>query len=393
MIDFFHTVMVAQTDFFRACLLAAGELIGWLAAGLGLAVLGCFVYFNLSSALRRQERARCFIDLLEVGLKQGRTLEQTVMTLSQSREQILGVYFHLAAAYLELGHRFIAALDMAPRFLPRRVVAMLKVGEEIGSIQKVFPACRQTLRDGTSASQAAANNLIVFLFVPPLGIGLLWMFNIWVLPKFRDIGRDMLVQMPSWPEQFFAWSNLLAGAVLFFWILFAIAAFSETGGWRLLDRLGLWPLTHRLSFWIPWRRKRMLRDFSAMLALLLDAEAPEQKAVLLAAAGTGNRVFHARAGRVVRDLQQGARLTDAVQWIDDAGEFRWRLRNATQPPVAFCAALAGWHEALEAGAFQQQQAASQTITAGFVLLNGAMVALFAAGVFKMLIAIIDEAAL
>ena len=38
---------------------------------------------------------------------------------------------------------------------------------------------------------------------------------------------------------------------------------------------------------LPWRRKRFQRDFSAMLAVLLDAEVPETEAVGLAAEATG----------------------------------------------------------------------------------------------------------
>src|SRR5207247_2343155 len=132
----------------------------------------------------------------------------------------------------------------------------------------------------------------------------------------------------------------------------------------------------------------MQRDFSVMLALLLDSEVPEEKAVLLAAQSTANRIFMARAERVVRDLRAGINLTKAVQWLDDAGEFRWRLRNASQPRNGFFAALAGWHESLEAKAFQQEQAVSQTVTTGLVMLNGLMAGLVAVGIFRILLAMI-----
>src|SRR5205814_213196 len=125
----------------------------------------------------------------------------------------------------------------------------------------------------------------------------------------------------------------------------------------------------RLRFWLPWRRKRMRRDFSAMLALLLDAEVPEEKALSLAAASTANIVFMKRAERVIAELRSGVKLAEAVRWLDDAGEFHWRLRNVSsvvgQPSRSnFFAALAGWHESLEAKAFQQEQAVSQALTTG-----------------------------
>jgi hypothetical protein len=95
----------------------------------------------------------------------------------------------------------------------------------------------------------------------------------------------------------------------------------------------------------------------------------------------------------VRDLQAGIKLTEAVRWLDDAGEFRWRLRNAAEPRAGFFAALAGWHESLEARAFHQEQAVSQTITSGLVLLNGLMVGLVALGMFRLILALLEEAIL
>src|SRR5882672_1611638 len=107
-----------------------------------------------------------------------------------------------------------------------------------------------------------------------------------------------------------------------------------------------------------------------MLAILLDAEITEEQAVVLAAQATDNNVFVKRAERVVRQLHSGVALTEAMQAMDDSGEFCWRLTNAVHGHGGFMAALSGWHDALDAKAFQQEQAFSQVITTGFVLFNG-----------------------
>ena len=57
----------------------------------------------------------------------------------------------------------------------------------------------------------------------------------------------------------------------------------------------------------------MQRDFSTMLAILLDSGVPEPEAVALAADGTANTVFRRRAARAVESLRQGVNLTQAVQ--------------------------------------------------------------------------------
>jgi hypothetical protein len=135
---------------------------------------------------------------------------------------------------------------------------------------------------------------------------------------------------------------------------------------------------------VPWRRKRLQRDFSAMLALLLDAGAPEKKALSLAAFSTANGVFIRRAEKAAEQLRQGARLTDAVQLLDDTGEFRWRLLNGAHGSRGFFSALEGWQASLDARAFQLEQAAAQTLSTGLVLLNAATVALVAAAVYQFI---------
>jgi type II secretory pathway component PulF len=133
----------------------------------------------------------------------------------------------------------------------------------------------------------------------------------------------------------------------------------------------------------------MQRDFSAMLAILLDAGMPEPEALTLAAECTDNRIFQRRAARAVAALKQGRKLTEAVQAIDDTGEFRWRLANACHAQGGFLTAMAGWNLALDAKAFQQEQATAQVVTTGLVVLNGAIVAVMAISVFQVLLSIIN----
>ena len=92
-------------------------------------------------------------------------------------------------------------------------------------------------------------------------------------------------------------------------------------------------------------------------------------------------------------MSEGAGLPDAVKAMDASGEFEWRLRNALQSGPKFLRALAGWHAALDAKAFQREQAASQVIMSAVVLWNGFFVGTLAAGVFLVLVNIIDQGVL
>jgi len=171
-----------------------------------------------------------------------------------------------------------------------------------------------------------------------------------------------------------------------FLFLLWLAAFVYVGGPRIVS---WFPFLQRIHYWMPWRRKRLQRDFSAMLAILLDSGAPEPEAVALAADCTANKIFRQRAARAVDGLKQGLKLTQAVQAMDGSGEFGWRLTNAFHGGGGFFKALAGWHEALDAKAFQEEQAAAHGITSALVLWSGLFVGAIVISVFMLLVALIN----
>jgi type II secretory pathway component PulF len=165
---------------------------------------------------------------------------------------------------------------------------------------------------------------------------------------------------------------LLVLALYFFAVLFL-------GGPRFVSWLEgrLVPAADWLWPRVPWRRNRLQRDFSAMLALLLDASLAEERAVTLAALSTANAAFIRLGRNAVERLRAGTKLPDALHCIDDTGEFHWRLKNAGQAGGRFLHALRGWHAWLRVRAYQQEQAAAQSISTGLVLLNAASVAVVA----------------
>jgi type II secretory pathway component PulF len=355
------------------------------------------IYYLATLPLRRQERARFFLDLIETGLQRGHSIEKTIVSISRSRDQSVGVKFHLLAAYLESGWRFLPALEKVPSLLSPPLAAMLKVGEEIGDLRKVLPACRALLKDGASQTRGFYNYLIVlaFVFIPITPV-LYWMMTRFVVPRLQQIFADALdgEAVPFLP--LFYGAGTLAQVQIGLALLFYAGAIFYIGGPRMLAWLQAGfsaPSCDWVLYRVPWRRKRMQRDFSAMLAVLLDAEVPEERAVLLAAESTANQAFLRRAQSVVAGLRQGLPLMEAVQKLDDSGEFRWRLANASRSGKGFLAALSGWLEALDAKAFQQEQATAQLLTTSLVVFNGVMVALFAIFVFQGLTMIVEAGVL
>ena len=365
--------------------------VGLVFGLLPLAGFSYLLYFLLGLPLRRQERARFFLDLVELTLKEGRSVEQSIVSLSHSRDASVGVKFHLLAAYLENGLPLGAALERTRGFLPPALAAMLKAGGETGQLARVIPACRVMLKDGVARVFSAQHYLALLVFWTPAMFALLRMLSVFVWPKFREILKDMAPGATLNPA--LAWvpdNALVATLALGLPLLFYVAALLYIGGPRLAGwlRVGLPGLSDALFWFLPWQRRRQQRDFSALLAVLLDAGLPEDKAVTFAAECAANAIFERRAARVVDGLRRGEKLTEAVRHLDDAGEFRWRLANAAHGGGGFLAALRGWHEALDAQAFQQEQTAAQVFTTGLVLFNGLIVGVTAVATFQMLITIL-----
>ena len=159
----------------------------------------------------------------------------------------------------------------------------------------------------------------------------------------------------------------------------------------MVQRAFSFPFVDWIAWRVPWKRKRLQRTFSAMLAVLLDGGVPEVEAVRLAGECTANEICRKRTARILAALQQGTKLDDAVRAFDDSGEFHWRLANATHARGGFLNALRGWHEALDAKAFQQEETTAHVLTTGVVILNGVLVALIATAMFGIFVALLRGA--
>jgi type II secretory pathway component PulF len=356
------------------------------------------IYFLLTLPLRRNERARVFLDLLELGLQEGHSPEAAITGAAASHDRSLGVRFHLLAAHLEGGLRLSQALEKVPRLVPPQVRAMLATGERIGDVRKVLPACRLLLRDSVSSVRSAMNYFILLAFaVTPAMAVMPIIIRTYILPKYMEVFSGVLegAQLPAFSRLVFGTNNLASITQFVIVGIIWAATLLYIGGPRLHGWL------HRLfpgaQDWLllrfPWRHKRLQRDFSALLAVLLEAEVPESEAVTLAAKSTDNLVMIRRAKRVCALLQQGVKLPEAIRALDSSRELHWRLANALRRGVGFVRTLTGWQEALDAKAFQLEQAAAQVITTVLVLMNGLIVASFMIAVFLVLITLINTAAL
>jgi type IV pilus assembly protein PilC len=351
------------------------------------------IYLGYSLPMRRAERARLFLDVLETGLQHGRTVEQTIQDLSRLRELSLGVRFHLLAAYVEKGYRFEEALDRVPGFLSPTLAAMFKVGFRLGDLRKVLPVCRRLLEDATSTTQGAESYLLMYQsFLLPIFPAVFVMLTVLVFPKLKAIISDVGGETPMLTRLVLGGGVEFLLPILVLMVLIYGLVFLYLAGPQAAVGLRRWigGLGDRLVLALPWRRMRLQRDFSALLGILLDHGVPEAESVSLAAQATANPIWVERARRLTDALSRGEKLTTAIGHLDPTRELQWRLANAVHGRSGFAAALRGWHERLGAKAFQLEQAAAHGFTTGCILFQGIMVGLVVAAVFAFLTAILEQ---
>ncbi len=102
------------------------------------------LYFTLRAPLRRQAQASLFLDLLDSGIREGRSPEQTVVEIADSEDRTFRRRFHKVAEYIRGGLRLGDALELVPGFLPPRVVTTLQAGE---ASQRIRPDSRGLPKD------------------------------------------------------------------------------------------------------------------------------------------------------------------------------------------------------------------------------------------------------
>jgi hypothetical protein len=361
-----------------------------LARSIGVACAGLWVVYWLATLpWRRAERCRLFLDVLGLGLADGKSPEHAIVEACATRDRAIPVRMHLVAACIERGNGLAAALGSARGFLPADVQGTLEWGARNGRLADAVALLRE---GGAARPNATRGGMVV------VGTMLLWpgstalvflTIRTVIFPKFRqiaaDFGVDPFAGMAGWV---FEWGWLLAAGVLALKLLWYVLAFGRTGGHWLGRFLPLdW-----LGRWLPWRRQRLQRRFAQLLALGLDLGVAEDEALVAAGAGTGDDAWRCRALDGAAALRSGIPLDEAVAAVDRTPEFRWRLGLALQRARRTMDSLKGWLDDLESRADRNETLAAQSFLVFSVLSNAALVALTAVSVYAALTAMIEGAA-
>ena len=354
---------------------------------IGLTFLGGYLAFLLTLVWRHfigpyihAERASVFLDFLESGLRRGRSPNRAWdVDLGQcAMAEGLGRPFRIIGAALEAGRSLESALT-GRGVLPDQAIAFLASGERSGQLLNVIPMVRRLVRDMT-ASRASRRSLVwIRSFVLPFTVITILFLMIFVAPKLSRIYTDMYdgARLPAFTQLVFGLSNFVGNHLA---LLILIVIFGSGLRWVL----GKIPFSRRwidgVELFLPWKRRRAMRDFFGALGLYLDAGLSESDALGLAGDSIANQAVRQRMRRAEVRLRKGVSLAESLAAIDSSPELKWRLASIHRG-FPFRSALAEWEESLDAMASRDERIAVDLLSVGVTLLNGIIIGAFGIAMF------------
>ncbi len=347
------------------------------------------VYWLATLPWRRSERGRLFLEILGLGLREGKSVDVILGEACATRDRSIPVRMHWVAANLEGGKGLRDAMDQAGGFLSPDVRATLGWGLDHGYLDEAVVLCRERLEERPTASHGGILGVAILLMLPCSTAGLLLFLWVRVFPIFAmvidatagGILPARWAPISWWIEHGWVPASLALAAEG----LVCVAACGRTlGPWsaRVL------PLD-RIESWLPWVRPRIQRRFVQLLTAGLDLGLGEPEAVVAAGAGTGNAVWRRRSGWVADALRRGERLDAAIGLVDPTPEFRWRMSMALRRNQRAASSVRGWADDLEARAARNEMMAAQSMLTFVVLANALLVAFSAIAVYGLLAQLMD----
>lgn len=360
----------------------AGTL-GWfvyLGTAFGIATL---LYGQLRMPAYREGQARILARLLEFELQSGSTLENSLANLAQIPDKELSNCLRQLRFQLGSGQTWTQAIAQSWG-ASGHFGAFLDAGKAIADVPRMLRSYHQLKPDTESPSRTFQDYFyVLFSLSGPVCLAIVFILNIYVFPKFEEIYADMAEGQIAVSFQFLRESlpYLLAATSLITLIFLAVVFVQVASSWS--PRMS-GDSFDRLFSLTPWARKRALRDFTLVLGILLDEGIPEEQAVLLAGRCANNKRVARRAQRMVEQLREGVSLEESLATMDPTHRLKWHFQNATGSSATFSEAFQGLNDSLDARAYQQEQAASQLMTTGVVLWNGALVLVVCHGALQPL---------
>ena len=243
-----------------------------------------------------------------------------------------------------------------PRLYAAVVEAGIKTGRVTVVLEKLAVTARRMVELRNMAGSALLYPLIVFFLAYLLWIG----FVLWVAPVAAPAYESFDINAAAWIEK-----AASAGPTIRYWgpavPLIILAVFAS---WWLLSGRALILQSGHAGRWLSWipGARRLLRlwqaaMFADVLSLLVEAEAPLDESITLAAEASGSRLLGDEAQRLAARLRQGASLDECLAAAPDFPPLLCWLVQTGERQGALAAALRHAADTYRARARERSEAA------------------------------------
>jgi type IV pilus assembly protein PilC len=287
---------------------AKGGKKGQLSINLKIPGLSGRVKTKVLTAFTRQ-----LATLVDAGLPLLRGLR--VLEKQEKNATLKGVIAQLALS-IEGGSTFSEGLAQHPKIFNRLFVNMVKAGELGGVLEVVL----QRLAEFMEKAQKIKGKVIAAMFYPVavmlVAVVILAVLMVWVVPKFKDIFKDMLPgeQLPGFTRFVLAISDTIAnhfiltfiGAVVFF--IGLSMSIKTRAGRRLFDKFKL-----NVPVIGPVLTKVAIARFSRTLGTLVSSGVPILQALTIVKETSGNVIVGNAVAAVHESVKEGETITAPLE--------------------------------------------------------------------------------
>ena len=234
----------------------------------------------------------------------------------QERNATLKEIIGKLAISIEGGSTFSEALAQHPKVFNKLYVNMVKAGELGGVLEVVL----QRLAEFMEKAQKIKGKVIAAMFYPVavmvVATGILAVLMVWVVPKFKDIFKDMLPGqgLPAFTQLVLGISDMIANNFIFtaagvivFFIGLKIFTKTKTGR-RLFDKFKL-----SMPALGPVISKVAISRFARTLGTLVSSGVPILQALTIVKETSGNVIVSNAVAAVHESVKEGETITAPLE--------------------------------------------------------------------------------
>jgi type IV pilus assembly protein PilC len=287
---------------------AAGKKKGGMSMSIRIPGLGSGVKTKILTIFTRQ-----LATLVDAGLPLLRGLR--VLEKQERNPTLKRIIGELGLA-IESGSTFSEALAQHPKVFNRLFVNMVKAGE-IGGVLEVVLA---RLSEFMEKAQKIKGKVIAAMFYPTavitVAVVILAVLMIFVIPKFKDIFRDMLPgrPLPAFTQFVLNISDAIAnhfiitGSITVVCIIALVAFIRTRFGRRAFDKFKL-----VMPVLGPVISKVAISRFTRTLGTLVSSGVPILQALTIVKETSGNVIVGAAVGAVHESVKEGETITAPLE--------------------------------------------------------------------------------